>query len=153
MRDILILCHCPSDNVVALRDAVLQGARTGCGAEHRVRALSPFEAHATDVRDAAGLLLGTTENFGYMSGALKDFFERIYYPCLDATQGLPFGLFVKAGQDGTGARDSVERIVTGLRWRAVIEPLIMTGDMDAAWPDACREFGMTLAAGLDAGVF
>ncbi|MEZ5450137.1 MAG: hypothetical protein R3E89_14595 [Thiolinea sp.] len=74
---------------------------------------TPFEADADDVLAANGIILGTTENFGYMSGALKDFFERIYYPCLEQTQGLSVALYVKAGLDGTGAC-SVERILTGL---------------------------------------
>ena len=95
----------------------------------------------------------TTENFGYMNGALKDFFERIYYPCLESTRGLPYALFVKGGQDGQGARASVERILTGLRWREVQPPLVMAGLFDEAWLEPCRELGMTMAAGLEAGLF
>ena len=114
---------------------------------------APLDADANDVLDSAGILIGTTENFGYMSGALKDFFERIYYPCLEHTQGRPYALFVKGGQDGTGARDSVQRIVTGLRWREVVPPLVMTGALQPDWPGRCHELGMTLAAGVAAGVF
>lgn len=153
MQTVLVVCHCPSSSVTTLRDHVAAGAREGCGADHRVRVLSPFDTQPDDVLESAGLILGTTENFGYMNGALKDFFERIYYPCLDQTRGRPYALFVKAGQDGIGARDSVQRIVTGLGWCDVAAPLIMTGKLDEAWLAHCHELGMTLTAGLDAGVF
>ena len=88
-----------------------------------------------------------------MSGALKDFFDRIYYPCLDKTEGLPFGVFIRAGNDGTGALASIERIVTGLRWRRVHDPVIAVGDFKLDHLVQCEALGMTLAAGLEAGVF
>jgi multimeric flavodoxin WrbA len=88
-----------------------------------------------------------------MSGALKYFFDRIYYPCLEHTQGLPYALFIKASQDGQGARTSVERIVTGLRWRAVQAPLIVVGELGPDHLDAAHDLGLTLAAGLDAGLY
>ena len=115
--------------------------------------MAPLQAGPSDVLWCHGLILGTTENFGYMSGALKDFFDRIYYPCLEATQGRPYALFIRAGNDGSGARSSVERIVTGLKWRAVAQPVIAAGEFTAAHVAQCEELGMTLAAGLEAGIF
>ena len=88
-----------------------------------------------------------------MSGALKYFFDRIYYTCLEETQGLPYALFIKAGNDGDGALSSVHRIVTGLRWREVQAPLVVKGDINAQSLIDCRELGMALAAGLEAGLF
>ena len=73
-----------------------------------------LEATAADVMAADGYLLGTPENFGYMSGALKHFFDTVYYDCLDHTRGRPYGLFVRAGNDGTGAVRAVDPLVTGL---------------------------------------
>ena len=114
--------------------------------------MAPFDANDRDVKSCNGIIIGTTENFGYMSGALKDFFERIYYPCLEQTEGLPYALFVRAGNDGTGAKESVERIITGLKWRAVQEPLVMSGEYRASFLEDCNTLGMTMAAGLELGV-
>ena len=88
-----------------------------------------------------------------MSGALKDFFERVYYPLLDETPGLPYALFVKASTDGDGAVRSVERIVAGLRWKLVVPPIVVVGDLQDAALAACTELGATVAAGLEAGLY
>ena len=153
MHKLLIVSHSPSDNAQALTDAVVKGATNPDIEQVQVRVMVPLQATADDVLWANGIILGTTENFGYMSGALKDFFERIYYPCLEKTEGLPYALFIKAGIDGTGARSSVERIVTGLKWKAVQEPLICQGKFTPDFLTAGEEFGMTVAAGLEAGIF
>lgn len=152
MKRLLIVAHAPSANTAALRDAVLEGAREASDGLDIV-ARTPFETGPDDVKAAQAVILGTTENLGYMSGALKDFFDRIYYPCLEHTQGLPYALYIRAGHDGTGTRRGVETIVTGLRWRAVREPLICRGDYRAEFVEQCRELGGLVAAGLDAGIF
>ena len=153
MPRLLIVSHVPSANTKAMTDAVVSGASHEDIAGVDLRICNPFEAGAEDVLWADGIILGTTENFGYMSGAMKDFFERIYYPCLDKTEGLPYALFIRAGNDGLGARTSIERIIKGLAWRAVQEPLICSGDYQASFPELCEELGMTMAAGLEAGIF
>ena len=152
-KRLLIVAHAPSANTARLRDAAAAGATSDDFEGIDVVSRTPFEAGPDDVLSARAILLGTTENLGYMSGALKDFFDRIYYPCLEQTQGLPYGLYIRAGHDGTGTRRGVETIVTGLRWRAVQEPLICRGAFDEAFVEDCRELGMLMAAGLDAGVF
>jgi len=151
-KRLLLVAHAPSPNTRKLRDAVLRGAR----AEEieNVEAIwkPPLEAGPEDVLAADAIILGTTENLGYMSGALKDFFDRSYYPCLEKTEGLPYALYIRAGQDGTGTRRGVETIVTGLRWRAVQDPLICRGEWQESFVEQCEELGMYVAAGLDAGV-
>jgi multimeric flavodoxin WrbA len=112
-----------------------------------------LQAGSEDVLWADGVILGTTENFGYMSGAMKDFFDRAYYPCLEKTEGLPYVLFIRAGNDGQGARSSIERIVAGLSWKQVQAPLICTGTWRDEFLVQCEELGATMAAGLEAGVF
>ena len=152
-KQLLIVSHTPSDNTRLLTDAVRRGALDDAIEQVSVTVIAPLTAQAEDVLRADAVILGTTENFGYMSGALKDFFERIYYPCLEHTIGLPYGLFIRAGNDGQGAKTSIERIVTGLRWKAVYDPVIAVGEFKAEYLSQCEELGMTLAAGLDAGIF
>ncbi len=152
-KRLLVVAHAPSPNTQCLLDAVLDGARSPGIENVDVRGVSPFQAGPEDVIIADAVILGTTENLGYMSGALKDFFDRIFYPCLEKTQGLPYALYVRARHDGTGTRRGVETIVTGLRWRAVQEPLICRGEWHEAFADRCRVLGAGIAAGLDVGVF
>src|ERR1700741_2364956 len=151
MKRLLIVAHAPSENTRALRDAVERGARGETGVD--VKVVAPLQSGPDDVLAAQAVILGTTENLGYMSGALKDFFDRIYYPCLERTQGLPYALYVRAGQDGTGTRRAVESIATGLRWRAVREPLICRGAFRDDFVGQCEELGMLMAAGLEPGIF
>jgi NAD(P)H-dependent FMN reductase len=153
MPNLLIVSHSPSPNAQALTDAVEKGAKHEDIDKVEVRARPPLQADADDVLWADGVILGTTENFGYMSGAMKDFFDRIYYPCLEKTEGLPFVLFVKGGIDGEGAKNSVERIVTGLKWRQVQPTLICKGEFKQDFLDDCENLGMTMSAGLEAGIF
>ncbi len=148
-----IVAHVPSPNTLRLREAAVRGARSPDIEGVEVMAASPFDLGLEYVLAANAVLLGTTENLGYMSGALKDFFDRIYYPCLEQTQGLAYALYIRAGHDGTGTRRGVETIVTGLRWRAVQDPLILRGDFQEDFVGQVEELGMLMAAGLDAGIF
>ena len=152
-KRLLVVAHAPSANTRLLVDALLKGAGSpefnGIDVVH----IPPLEAGPDDVLAANALVLGTTENLGYMSGALKDFFDRSYYPCLEETQGLPYALYIRAGNDGTGTRRAVESITTGLRWRPVQEPLTLRGKFQERFIDQCKELGMLMAAGIEAGVF
>ncbi len=153
MKHLLMVYHSQSGSTEAMAEAVIEGASDPAIEGVDLRVLTPLDASVDDVLWSDGIILGTPENFGYMSGALKYFFDHIYYPCLEHTQGLPYVLFVKAGNDGSGAVASIERLVTGLRWREVQEPIVVVGDVQPAQIEACRELGMALAAGLEAGLF
>lgn len=139
----------PGGRTEKLRVAVNDGIREAA-TDLEVRERRALDAGADDLLWANAVILGTPEHFGYMSGALKDFFDRTFYPCENRTAGLPWGLFISAGNDGTGTRTAVERIVAGYRWKSVIEPIIVVGEPDAAALERCRELGATLAAGLAA---
>ena len=151
-KHLLIVAHVPSPNTTRLRDAVVAGAGRPEIGGVEVRALTPFEAKANDVLWSDAIILGTTENLGYMSGALKDFFDRSYYPCLERTEGKPYALYIRGRHDGTGTRRGVETIVTGLRWRAVQPPLILRGDWQESFVAQCEELGTLMAASLEAGI-
>lgn len=152
-KRLLIVANQPSPNTRRLCKASIRGATDPDIQGVHVLFREPLSATAEDVLNCQAILLGTTENFGYMSGVLKDFFERIYYPCIDQTQGLPYGLFVRAGNDGSGAVTAVERIVAGLRWKSVHPPVVLNGIYQDAFENQCLELGMLMAAGLDAGIF
>lgn len=153
MKRLLIVTHAPSPNTRRLRDAAIDGAREGGGDTVEVVAKPALEAGPDDVMQADGLLLGTTENLGYMSGGMKDFFDRTYYGVIEEKQGLPYAVFIRAGLDGTGTRRAIESIATGLRWKAMRDPLICKGDWRDGFVDECNELGMLAAAGVDAGIF
>lgn len=153
MARLLFVCHCPSDNTAALRDAAVEAITGLALADFECRVLAPRDAGAADIKWCDGILIGTTENFGYMAGLIKDFFERIYYPCLESSQGLPVALYIRAGEDGRGTQASIERITTGLRWKYVRDPLILRGKYQPAFAGQVAELAMTIAAGLDAGIY
>ncbi|OZM75313.1 flavodoxin [Amycolatopsis antarctica] len=148
MPSLLIVHHTPSPNLQALLEAVLAGAGDPEIEGVDVVRRPALTATASDVLAADGYLLGTTANLGYMSGALKHFFDQVYYPCLDATRGRPFGCYVHGGDDVTGAVRSIGTITTGLGWTRVAEPVEVTGTPGREALAACRELGGTLAAHL-----
>ncbi|CAL9318670.1 flavodoxin family protein [Streptomyces sp. R02] len=148
MPTLLIVHHTPSPNCQAMFEAVVSGATAPEIEGVKVVRRAALAATAADVLDAEGFLLGTPANLGYMSGALKHFFDQVYYPCLDATKGRPFGYYVHGGNDVTGAVRGIESVTTGLGWRAAAEAVTVTGEPDKAALERCWELGATLAAVL-----
>jgi multimeric flavodoxin WrbA len=116
------------------------------------RTLPALQADIDDLLWAHALLIGTPEHFGYMSGAVKDFMDRTFYPAAGKVDGLPYAIFVSAGNDGTGAVNAIERIALGYKWKKVAAPLIVKGDVTAADLQRCRELGQVIAAGLALGI-
>lgn len=152
-KQLLIVAHVPSANTRQLAEAVLRGAQNPDIEDVEARWIPPLEATPEDVLSADGIILGTTENLGYMSGALKDFFDRCYYPVLEKKQGLPCALYIRAGLDGTGTRRAVESIVTGLRWNWARDPLTFKGEWRSGFATDAEELGLYMAAGLESGIF
>ncbi|MCH9826614.1 MAG: NAD(P)H-dependent oxidoreductase [Gammaproteobacteria bacterium] len=132
----------------AVRDGISEFAD-----EVELREKPALLADIDDLLWADGLLIGTPEKFGYMTGAVKDFMDRTYYPAQDKVDALPYAIFVSAGNDGRGAVSAIERIAVGYKWKAVAEPLICVGDPDEAMLGRCRELGQTVAAGIAYGAF
>ena len=119
----------------------------------KVRTLPALEAGIEDLLWANALLIGTPEHFGYMAGAVKDFMDRTFYPADGKVDALPYALFVSAGNDGTGAVNSIERIALGYKWKRVAAPLIVKGDVTEPDLQRCVELGQTIAIGLELGIF
>ena len=148
MPTLLIVHHTPSPGAHAMLEAVRSGAGDDAieGVEVVVR--PALAATAVDVLGADAYVLGTPANIGYMSGALKHFFDQIYYPCLEATVARPFGVYLHGNNDTHGALRAIEMITTGLRWRAVQAPVCVIGQPSPADLEACWELGAAVAAGL-----
>lgn len=156
MKHLLIVAHTPSGNTKKLASALLQGARSIHAKNLEVRLKSPFDCDAELVLAQDGVLLFTTENFSSMSGALKDFFERIYYPCLESStqnESKPYALVVRAGLDGSGTQTAVGKIITGLKWRKVLPNLLCKGEYQTEFEQQCHELGANIAAGISNEIF
>jgi NAD(P)H-dependent FMN reductase len=149
---LLIVHHTTSPALEELLESVLAGARADQLAEAGIAVeLRPaLAATVPDVLAADGFVLGTPANIGYMSGALKHFFDQIYYPCRVAKQGAPYGLYVHGNQDTSGAVRAVETIAAGLGWRPVHAPVVVLGPPTREVREACWELGATVAATLAA---
>jgi multimeric flavodoxin WrbA len=148
MATLLVIHHTPSPAMHSLYEAVIAGASEPSIEGVEVVRRPALATTATDVLEADGYLLGTPANFGYMSGALKHAFDQIYYPCLDATVGRPYGLWVHGNDDTAGAVRAVDKIVTGLRWKLAQPPLEVIGKPGKDQVDAAWELGAAVAATL-----
>ena len=152
-KRLLIVANQPSTNTRRLANKVLTGALHPDLSGITAILKQPLDSTADDVLACDGIIIGSTENFGSMAGLVKDFLERIYYPCLEEKQGLPWAFYVRAGNDGAGTISSIERIVTGLRWSLIQPALLLQGKYQSGFEEECLELGMTMAAGLEAGIY
>ena len=153
MPSLLIVHHTVSPATRELHESVLAGVKGAqeqgvSGVDLVVR--PALAAPLTETLAADGIVLGTPANIGYMSGALKHYFDTIYYPLLDAKPGLPYGLWLHGNQDTAGALRAVTAIAKALGWEQVADPVIVMGAPTAADREACWNLGATLAATLGA---
>lgn len=151
MKHLLIVYHSQSGSTERLARVAAQGARQEEDIE--LRLLRAIDADSRDLGWADGVLFGSPENFGYLSGGLTDFLARTFYPLQGWPRNLPYGVFISAGNDGRGALRQLERIVGGYPMRRVAEPVIVRGEVSDDGLARCEELGLTLAAGLALGVF
>lgn len=146
MARLLVVHHSPTPSVQALAESVLAGARDEAIEGVDVVVRQALEATIDDVLAADGYLLGTTANFGYISGALKHFFDSTYDDVREPTAKRPFSYWIHGGYDTTGAERAMQSITTGLGWTLVADPLIFTGEVTDERLDAATELGGTVAA-------
>lgn len=145
---LLVVHHTPSPAMQDVLEAVLAGTRAEGIDGVEVEVHPALSATASDLLACDGLLLGTPANIGYMSGALKHFFDTIYYPTLGARRGLPYAYWVHGNNDTEGARRAIESISDALGWTRAAAPLLVTGPVDRQVREAAFELGGTLAATL-----
>ncbi|PZS36320.1 MAG: flavodoxin [Pseudonocardiales bacterium] len=145
---LLVVHHTTSPALQELLEAVLDGTRADGldGVEVVVRAA--LAATAVDVLAADGFVLGTPANIGYLSGAMKHFFDQVYYPCLTAKVGAAYGLYVHGNLDTTGAVRAAESITKAMGWERVHEPVLVSGGPTKTDLEACWDLGATVAATL-----
>ena len=148
---LLVVHHTVSPATEALLDAALAGARDPAITGVEVVVRPALVAAPFDALEADGYLLGSPVNIGYISGALKHFFDNIYYPCRQATAGRPFGVWLHAGGEAAGALRAIDAITAGLGWRAAQAPVVVSGPPSGSDLDAVREMAAALSAGLTLG--
>lgn len=147
-KTLLVVHHTASPATQELLEAALAGTRAEGLETVEVIVRPALSATALDVLDADGFLLGTPANIGYMSGALKLFFDQVYYPTLTAKVGAPYGLYVHGNNDATGAIRAVESIAKGMGWERVHEPVAVTGPITKEVTEAVWDLAATVAASL-----
>jgi multimeric flavodoxin WrbA len=155
IKNLLIVSHAPSENTKKLALTLFQAAKETIKESEiavNVQQKEALIADSDDVLAADAIILMTTENLGYMSGGMKDFFDRNYYPCLEKKQGLPMCLIIRAGHDGAGTKRAIESITTGLKWRWVQEPLILQGDWQVDFLRQVEELSQAMAIALHEGI-
>lgn len=152
-KHLLIVWHSKTGNTRRLMEAVLRGACHEEISGVEVRCLHARDAGPEDLRWAHGVLLGTPENFGYMSGMMKDFLDRTYYEVEGELAPLPYAIFVSCGNDGRNAVREIRRIAQGYPLQEVQEPLIARGEITGDHLRQAEELGLALAAGLEAGIW
>lgn len=152
MKHLLVVYHSQGGGTQQMADAVLRGARREAN-EVEIREKAALEGTVGDLLWADGVIFGTPENFGTMSGALKYFFDETFYPAQGKIRQLPYALFVKCGNDGSGATRDVDRIAKGFPLRRIAEPVICQGEVGDEILAACDQLGQTLAAGIAMGLW
>ena len=151
MAKILIVYHSQTGNTEKMANAVAEGARGIEGVDVILK--KAVDATLEDLLTADGFALGTPENFGYMSGMVKDFFDRTFYGAQEKAFRKPFVVFISPGNDGTGALRAIERIALGYKFKTVYQPVIAKGTITEEIINQCVELGATIAGGCQMGIY
>ena len=152
-KTVLLIAHTPSPNTLALATAAMNSVASHDTGNVVMRRLSPFDVSVKDVSEAAAVIIGTTENIGYMAGATKDMFDRCYYDWFDCTAAKPVAIYIRAGLDGTATKNALTSICGGLKWRLIAAPLIVQGSWQNTYCDQVSELCLGVVLGIDSGIY
>lgn len=153
MKQLLIAYHTQTGHTEQLASSVARGAADAAPEGVRVAFHPVSQIDVPRLLASHGVVIATPENFGYMSGGMKDFFDRVYYPCEGRLEGLPYAIVVSAGNDGQGACTAIRRIARGFPWREVHDAIVVKGAVGEAELQQCHDLGAAFATGLELGVF
>lgn len=153
MCSILVIYHSQGGNTRKMAEAVSRGVESIEGVTVNLK--RACDADVEDLCGCSGLVVGTPEYFGYMSGMVKDFFDRTYEEGRSRREVFkkPYAVFVSAGNDGRGALAAIERIALGYPLKKIYDPVIARGEVGDDTIEACVELGQTIAAGCQAGIY
>lgn len=151
-KKIIFISHSPSKNTKTLSDIVFNTVNSN-DLKINIEIFSPLEISSESIKKSDGVIIGTTENFGYMAGATKDFFDRCYNELLDNTQGLPVFYYIRAGLDGEGTVRAIDKILLGLKWRQVLKPIVLKGNWNNNFKDKIAEASLNFAIGIQEGIY
>ena len=151
-KKIIFISHSPSKNTKTLSDIVFNTVNSN-DLNINIELFSPLEISSESIKKSDGVIIGTTENFGYMAGATKDFFDRCYNELLDNTQGLPVFYYIRAGLDGEGTVRAIDKILLGLKWRQVLKPIVLKGNWNNNFKDKIAEASLNFAIGIQEGIY
>ncbi len=151
LKNILVVYHSQGGTMEQIAGRFAEGAAKE--KDIQVILKKAVDTTVEDLRNCHGIGIGSPEYFGTMAGMIKDFFDRTYEPCHENTVGLPYVVFVSAGNDGRGAIDQIDRLAAGYSWKKVLAPLRIVGAPTQQDFEAVEELGQTLAAGIDFGIF
>ena len=152
MKRLVMIYHSQSGRTEDIANSIIRGI----GSEDLgidFESCRALEAGCEQILRADGVIFGTPANFGYMSGILKDFFDRCFYGLEGKVDAMPYSIFVGASTDSVGAIESVRKICSGLRLKEVQEPLIIMRHVKEKEHKLCRDFGLAMAMGLETGIF
>ena len=152
-KTVLLIAHTPSPNTLALATASLDFVASHDTGEVVMQCLSPFDVFAKDVNDASAVIIGTTENIGYMAGATKDMFDRCYNEWLNSTAAKPVAIYIRAGLDGTATKSALTSICGGLKWRLIAAPLIFHGNWQDSFCDQASKLCLGVVLGIESGIY
>jgi len=152
LKNILFINHSPSTNTIKLSNHI-EILTKELNPEINLISLNPFETKTNSFQSIDGVLIGTTENFGYMAGATKDFFDRCYEKLIDKTDGLPVFYYIRAGLDGEGSQVAINKILKGLKWKQVLPPLILKGAWSNNFLDEVEEKALIFINGIEMGIY